>query len=649
MLSIALTALLSLFAAAQPADPPAPGMVFGRVVDATTGQPIAGAIVTLFGSASVPIADATGRTSGAPHLMTNAAGQFVARGLRPGTLFLTATKGGYINGTNAQRRPNGSSQPIQVAAGHRVTDVEVRMWRQSAVVGTVVDEVGEPIVGARVQAFAREFIGGRPRFVAGTTGVTDDRGIYRLAGLAPGEFKICVNSSQVSVPTGFVDSLLQGSADARRIGLAHDMETIGAAIAPAGTQFALRSESRTISLRSGTATPIPRDDGSFLVYPTTFYPVAQTSSQASTVSVRAGEEKAGVDIQMLPVRAVKVAGNIVTPGGLASNVPIRLIAEGDEDLQPDFEAAATISDLDGGFMFPAVAPGRYLLRIVRIPRLPVVDEDSNAVTRLNAGSVSIVTTAAPEPGRPIPPPIPADSTLYTEIPLSVGDTELTNLTIALRVGARVSGRVEFDGSGERPDAIAIANMRVTLEPADGSKLPDDIGQVTGRVNQDGRFTTYGVPPGNYLVRVGGLPDWFFKGALSGGRDVADSPLQLGTDDVTGVVATLTDKPSLVAGMVRSSNAPDSDAIVLAFPVDNDVWATQGSSPRRLRSTRATATGAYTLPVLPPGDYYLVAVKEMFGGDWRDPALLERLARSAVQVHLDDGERKTLDLRTVRER
>ena len=75
-----------------------------------------------------------------------------------------------------------------------------------------------------------------------------------------------------------------------------------------------------------------------------------------------------------------------------------------------------------------------------------------------------------------------------------------------------------------PDAIAIANMRVTLEPADGSKLPDDIGQVTGRVNQDGRFTTYGVPPGNYLVRVGGLSDWFFKSALYDGRDVADTPL-----------------------------------------------------------------------------------------------------------------------------
>ena len=39
---------------------------------------------------------------------------------------------------------------------------------------------------------------------------------------------------------------------------------------------------------------------------------------------------------------------------------MRLIAEGNEDLLPDFDAATTISDVDGSFMFPAVAPGRYL-------------------------------------------------------------------------------------------------------------------------------------------------------------------------------------------------------------------------------------------------------------------------------------------------
>ena len=424
------------------------------------------------------------------------------------------------------------------------------------------------------------------------------------------------------------------------------METVGAAIAPAGIQFALRSESQTISLRSGTATPIPRDDGSFLVYPTIFYPSAQTSSQAIAVSVKPGEEKTGVDLQMMPVRAVKVAGTVLTPGGFASNVPIRLIAEGDDDLQPDFDAAATLSDMDGAFSFPAVSPGRYALRIMRIPRLPVADEDSNAITTLRAGSVSVVTAATPDTGRPIPPPIPADSTLYTEFALAVGDTDVTNLTLPLRVGARVSGRVEFDGSGDRPDAIAIANMRVTLEPADGSKLPDDIGQVTGRVNQDGRFTTYGVPPGNYLVRVGGLSDWFFKSALYDGRDVADTPIKLGSDDVSGIVATFTDKPSIVAGMVRNSNTADTEAIVLAFPVDTDTWTSQGSAPRRLRSTRATSTGSYSLPVLPPGDYYIVAIRETFDGDWRDPSLLETLARAAVQVHLDEGERKTQDLRTA---
>ncbi len=164
----------------------------------------------------------------------------------------------------------------------------------------------------------------------------------------------------------------------------------------------------------------------------------------------------------------------------------------------------------------------------------------------------MTTSASPDPGRPIPPPIPADATLFTDVPLAIGDRDVTNLTLALRVGARVSGRIEFDGSGDRPDAVALANMRVTLEPADGSKLPDDLSLVTGRVDQNGRFTTYGVPPGKYFVRAAGLSDWFFVGALLSGRDVADTPIQLGSEDISGVVVTFTDRPAVIGGMVRAA-------------------------------------------------------------------------------------------------
>ena len=211
--------------------------------------------------------------------MTNAAGQFVARGLRTGTLFLTATKGGYINATNAQRRPNGSAQPIQVAAGQRVTDVEVRMWRRSpssAPSSTRLASRSSARACRRSRASSSEAV----RATLPAVGCDRRSRDLPSGGSRAGRLQDRRQFDPGLGANGFVDSLLRGSADARRLGLAHDMAALGAAIAPAGTQFALRSESQTISLRSGTATPIPRDDGSFLIYPTTFYPVAQTSSHA---------------------------------------------------------------------------------------------------------------------------------------------------------------------------------------------------------------------------------------------------------------------------------------------------------------------------------------------------------------------------------
>src|SRR5947209_9710707 len=70
-----------------------PAVVLGRVVDAGTGRPIAGAIVTLFGSAAAPRSVRGLPSTAAPRVMTNAAGQFVERGLRRGTLFFVVTKG----------------------------------------------------------------------------------------------------------------------------------------------------------------------------------------------------------------------------------------------------------------------------------------------------------------------------------------------------------------------------------------------------------------------------------------------------------------------------------------------------------------------------------------------------------------------------
>ena len=113
----ALTAL-ALFPAALLAQQ---RRLVGSVRVDGTAEPIPGAIVTLFGSAAVPLASGSGRpASSLPHLMTNGDGQFVARGLRKGTLFVTVTKGGYLDATKA-RTMLGWTPRFTLDAGLRAT------------------------------------------------------------------------------------------------------------------------------------------------------------------------------------------------------------------------------------------------------------------------------------------------------------------------------------------------------------------------------------------------------------------------------------------------------------------------------------------------------------------------------------------------
>lgn len=643
LLALALGCAPQLASAAAASGP---AVVLGRVVDAGTGRPIAGAIVTLFGSAAAPRSVRGLPSTAAPRVMTNASGQFVARGLRRGTLFFVVTKGGYVDAALGQQRPGGSGQPLPIADGLRITNLEIRMWRHAVIAGTVTDEAGEPIVGARVQAYLRTFVAGRPRLMTDRSASTDDRGAYRLPQLMPGSYQIAVVSTQVAMPTGAIDALLQRTVpDARRNELARDAGAIGAAIAPAGTQFSMTAGTNTISLQPGTATARAAQDGSFVVYPTVFFPSAATASQGVAVTVKSGQERSNVDLQMWPARARRVSGAILSPSGAAEHIPIRLVPAG-EDLLPGLATATTMSDAAGVFSFPAVPPGQYVLHVLRTPRVPETADDANRTTVVRSGSIAVSTSATPSPGPVVPPPIPADATLYAQVPLNVGDADISGLAVPLRAAPRVAGRVEFDGSGERPDALTLANVRVFLDPADGSKLPEGLGFVTGRIDSAGQFITYGVPPGKYFVRVSGLSDWFFKSALYEGRDLADTPLELASGAVSGVVLTFTDRPSGFTGAVRAGAKPDGAAVVLAFPADDTLWSANGSAPRRIRTARAAEDGTYVFPVLPPGEYYLIALREDVMDAFQDPAFLQSIAPSATRVRLLEGDRRTQDLRTV---
>jgi hypothetical protein len=332
------------------------------------------------------------------------------------------------------------------------------------------------------------------------------------------------------------------------------------------------------------------------------------------------------------------------PDGPASAAPVKLIPAEAEASSLEIDTASTITDRNGMFTLLGVPAGQYTLRITKVPR-PATP--STTTTIVSSGTGMMMGMAGdPQAG---PPPIPTDPTLWAVQPVAVGRSDVPNVTISLRTGLRVSGRVEFEGSKEKPTTQMLSRLPVTIEPLEGRAASPLIssGRIDPATNQ---FNTYGLPGGRYFVRIGGAPPgWTFKSAMYQGRDVSDVPLELDSSDVTAVVITFTDQPTELSGTAQGTRGGDPDATILVFPSDNTGWINTGLNPRRIRSVRSGPNGAYKIGGLPPGSYYVAAVPDELAADWQDPKLLEALARSATQVTLDDGEKKVQNVRTTQVR
>ena len=122
---------------------------------------------------------------------TDAAGVFSLLGLPPGQYSIRADVTERMSWYFGQRAPGETGRPINVARNQAVQGIEVVLPPARAIAGVVVDEHGEALQGARVQAWQLRYVGGRTVTVAaGTARVTDDRGRYRLWGLQPGSYLV---------------------------------------------------------------------------------------------------------------------------------------------------------------------------------------------------------------------------------------------------------------------------------------------------------------------------------------------------------------------------------------------------------------------------------------------------------------------------
>jgi len=343
-------------------------------------------------------------------------------------------------------------------------------------------------------------------------------------------------------------------------------------------------------------------------YAPTYYPGTGNANEAQQVPVAAGEE-VSIGFSLLAVRLVRISGTVVSQSGEVGGGMVQLVSAGDTGGGPIGAQGGGIQS-DGSFTIANVAPGSYLL-------------NARSGGRGGRGGRGVT--------------IDATALEIGSLPLTVGDSDVTGVTISMTRGASIAGTVVTEGTSQ----ITLANLRVTAR-----QIRDAPGQSfnASGVSANGAFQLSTLT-GTVALRVENVPSqWMVKSIVVGPTDVTDGAFELrGTEQLTNARIVLTDRVSELNGTVTVRNQEAKDSSVVVFAADAALWT---FPTRFVRMARTDAQGHFTLRGLPGGTYLVAAVDYLEEGEWQDPEFLERLREPATRVSVRDGETKTVGLQLL---
>jgi hypothetical protein len=287
----------------------------------------------------------------------DAQGHFTATLPSAGMWLLTASARGFVSQAYDAHPPYASA--VVLTPEEPTKEIEFRISPEASIVGVVLDEAGEPVRNAQImlQTVPKPSPGGPvPVGTMRGNARTDDRGMYELPDLAPGDYRLSVHAQPWYVSGG-------------------------ASIRAAGQQETS-----------------PLDPSLDFAYPVTWFPGASDANRAETITLHAGDTRQA-DFNLVPIPSIHL--KILTPPRPANgsgNGPNQQVGQVFPMVQqissagggPGFVQTTMRMDGQGQVDVGGLTPGVYQIRLAGPGQ-----EGRGAVVEVNANSARTLDLSSP--------------------------------------------------------------------------------------------------------------------------------------------------------------------------------------------------------------------------------------------------------------
>ncbi|MDT5293147.1 MAG: hypothetical protein QOJ76_27, partial [Acidobacteriota bacterium] len=497
-------------------------------------------------------------------------------------------------------------------AGKEDVRVIVHARRGAVLGGKVSYADGDPAVNVTVNLMRRGPDGRLAKYLSGANLVslselrTDDRGMFRITGLPPGEYFVGVSES--------VDHGDGGGGRGRSDDISGMVEGL------MGQQLLM-----------------------------TFYPSANSPKDASVVKVEAGDERGDIDVT-IPERELRTVAGVVRgrrDRQPVANARVTIFRKEDAATAMGREAVsltsgelsqnATTTDADGHWQFREIPDGPYTV-FVRPPEeyenvdVEATRDENTTSTNANVTieNMNRAIDGAPYPRRKKKGYAPA----RREVEVT-GD--VSEIEVEVSDGGHVSGTITVDGG--RPPRYGYVNV---LRVAEGTAEPDGM-DTKSATAYGGRFSVEGLPAGKFFIQPSAYDEdgqLYVKSITWNGKNLLREPLEIGEGaNADGIEIVYSRSPATLRVRTTREGGKGIAPNVNVFLMQADA---SDRTPYAQQLFCSSGSDGFCSINAPPGEYAVIAVPRSAARGSVVDELLRRLA-AAPRVSLRAGETKAFEV------